>query len=115
MTYSIEHIADKLEAARESKQLSQRALSQRVGLPQSHISRIENGAVDLKLSTLIELSRALDLEVMLVPRKLIPTVQGIVRGSSAIVAEAILHANQAATEVSPSLPAYRLDNEQDDG
>ena len=99
MTYSIEHIADKLKTARESKRLSQRALSEKVGVPQSHISKIENGAVDLKLSTLIELSRALDLEVMLVPRKLIPTVQGTVRGSGGTVAEAFQRVNQAANEI----------------
>ena len=81
MSYLIEDVVRSLKDARESKRLSQRALSKKVGLPQSHISKIENGAVDLQLSSLMELSRALDLEVMLVPRKLVSTVQGVVRST----------------------------------
>ncbi len=81
MSYLTKDITDALKEARESKQLSQRALSKKVGLPQSHISRIENGVVDLQLSSLIELSRVLDFEVMLVPRKLVPAVQGLVRSA----------------------------------
>ena len=38
-------------------------------MPQSHISKIERGAVDLQLSSLIELARVLDLDIMSVPAK----------------------------------------------
>ena len=79
MSYTTEHIARTLKAARESKGLSQRALSKKAGVPQGHISKIENGAVDLRLSSLIALARALDLETTLVPRKTVPAVQSIVR------------------------------------
>ena len=79
MIYSIEHIARAVKTARMDKGLSQRALSAKIGVPQSHISKIENGAVDIKVSSLIELSRALDLELMLVPRKIAPVVKGIQR------------------------------------
>ena len=75
MTYSLEHIVGALKAAREEKGLSQRELSARAGVPQAHISKIENAAVDLKLSSLVELARVLDLELMLVPRRLVPAVQ----------------------------------------
>jgi len=81
MEYTITHIAAKLKAARESRGLSQRALSKLAGVPQSHISKIENGTVDLRLSSLIELARALNLELTLVPRKVLPAVKSIVRGS----------------------------------
>ena len=80
MAYLVENIAQELKAARNKKGLSQRELGAKVGVPQSHISKIENGAVDLKTSSLIELARALDLELMLVPRALIPAVQGLQRG-----------------------------------
>lgn len=80
MAYLVENIAQELKAARNNKGLSQRKLGAKVGVPQSHISKIENGAVDLKTSSLIELARALDLELMLVPRALIPAVQGLQRG-----------------------------------
>jgi transcriptional regulator with XRE-family HTH domain len=83
MAYATEHIAARLKAARERKGLSQRELSQKIGVPQSHISRIENDAVDLRLSSLIALARALDLELALVPRRTVPAVQSIVRSSEA--------------------------------
>ncbi len=79
MIYLVENIAQELKAARNKKGLSQRKLGAKIGVPQSHLSKIENGAVDLKTSSLIELARALDLELMLVPRALVPAVQGLQR------------------------------------
>ena len=79
MAYVTEEIARTLKAAREARGLSQRELGGSVGLPQSHLSKIEGGAVDLKLSSLIELARALDLDIVLVPRKFVPAVQSIIR------------------------------------
>lgn len=81
MGYATKQVAGNLKAAREAKGLSQRALSKLVGVPQSHISKIENGAVDLRLSSLVEIARVLDLEVTLVPRKNLSVVQSIVRSS----------------------------------
>ncbi|HSH47479.1 MAG TPA: hypothetical protein VK991_02700 [Halomonas sp.] len=49
------------------------------GVPQSHISKIENNAVDLRVSSLSSIAHALDLELMLVPRKALPAVQSIAR------------------------------------
>ncbi len=80
MGYVTVHIAKLLKTARERKGLSQRALSAKAGVPQSHISKIENGAVDLRLSSLVELARVLDLELALVPRKKLPAVRAIIRG-----------------------------------
>jgi transcriptional regulator with XRE-family HTH domain len=79
MLPGIEHMAALLREARTKKGLSQRELSANAGVPQSHISKIEQGAVDLRVSSLIELARALDLEVTLVPRPAVPAVQSIVR------------------------------------
>jgi len=50
--------------------------------PRSHISKVEKGAVDLRLSSLIELARALDLEFMLVPRPVVPAVRSIIRSAA---------------------------------
>ncbi len=80
MGYATEHIAESLKAARERKGLSQRALSAKAGIPQSHISKIENGVVDLRLSSLVELARVLDLELTLIPRKKLSAVRAIIRG-----------------------------------
>ena len=77
MNYSTEYIASTLRIAREARGLSQRELSAKSGVPQGHISRIENGAVDLRVSSLVALARTLDLEPMLVPSKSVPAVQSI--------------------------------------
>jgi transcriptional regulator with XRE-family HTH domain len=79
MTASLEPITSVLRKARERKGLTQRELGQRVGWPQSHISKIESATVDLQTSSLIELARALDLDVTLIPRTLIPAVQALQR------------------------------------
>ena len=100
MTYVLEDIARTLKEARKRKGLSQRALSALSGVQQYQVSKIENGATDLRLSSLIELARALDLDLRLIPRRAVPAVDGIVRG--------ILHGS------SRPRPAYRLD-EDDDG
>lgn len=98
MPYTTEHIAGTLKTARQAKRLTQRALGRKVAVPQSHISKIENGAVDLRVSSLVELARALHLELMLVPRKTVPVVQSIIRSDAG----------------EPARPAYSLD-EGDDG
>jgi transcriptional regulator with XRE-family HTH domain len=82
MTYASEHIAASLKEARKNKRLSQRELSARSGVPQSHISKIESNAVDLRLSSLASLAHALDLELALIPRKAAPAVRSITRSTS---------------------------------
>jgi DNA-binding XRE family transcriptional regulator len=85
MSAGIEEIAASVREARIAKALTQKELGQRVGLPQSHISKIEKGTVDLKLSSLVEIARALDLEITLVPRKALPAVEGAVRAHGVTV------------------------------
>ncbi|WGJ13887.1 helix-turn-helix transcriptional regulator [Methylocapsa sp. D3K7] len=96
MNYANEEIIGALKAAREAKGLSQRDLSAKIGVPQSHISKIESGGSDLKLSSLVELARALDLELALVPRKLMPAVDGIIRS---VAVQGSAEARQKATVV----------------
>jgi len=79
MHHNLQDIAGALKQARVRKALNQRALSKLSGVPQGQISKIENGAVDLRASSLIELARALDLELMLVPRRALPAVDALVR------------------------------------
>lgn len=81
MTYANEEIIEALKSAREAKGLSQRALSARTGVPQSHISKIESGNADIRLSSLIEIARALELDLKLVPRKAVPAVDSVVRST----------------------------------
>lgn len=81
MNYTNEAIIAALKAARESCGLSQRDLSAKAGVPQSHISKIEGGGADIRLSSLIALARALELELELVPRHLVPAVKGVLRAA----------------------------------
>jgi transcriptional regulator with XRE-family HTH domain len=79
MKYETQEIADRLREAREAKHLSQRELSRLAGVPQAQISRIESNSVDLRLSSLVAIASALDLEIALVPRKAVPAVKSITR------------------------------------
>lgn len=72
-------IAEMLTAARRRAGLSQRALGGKVGVAQSHISKIERAVIDPQVSSLMELARALGLELMLVPAQLVPAVQALGR------------------------------------
>ena len=99
MNYATEHISRTLKSAREARGLSQRALSAKAGVPQSHISKIENGAVDLRVSSLVELARVLDLELMLVPRKAVSAVQSIARGSADSARDAVESSRATLSEL----------------
>ena len=68
MVTAIANLTSALKQARQRSHLSQRALGRKVGMPQAQISKIENAAVDPKVSTLAALARAVDLELTLVPR-----------------------------------------------
>jgi transcriptional regulator with XRE-family HTH domain len=81
MNFATEEISAAIRTAREKKAISQRELSAMAGVPQAQISRFERGAVDLRLSSLVSLARALDLELELVPRNALPAVQSIVRNT----------------------------------
>lgn len=82
MAYQSEALVTQLKEARQGSGISQRALSARAGLTQSHISQIERGTMEPGLSTLIDLARALDLELALIPKKMMPAVQTIVKGAT---------------------------------
>ncbi len=104
MNYTTEHIARALRSAREARGFSQRELGAKTGVAQGYISRIENGAVDLRVSSLVALARALGLELTLVPRAVLPAVESITRARAA--------APPRGQE--GSRPLYGLDEEGDD-
>jgi transcriptional regulator with XRE-family HTH domain len=96
MTTATNYIGAAIKMARQAAALSQRELSAKSGVPQAQISKFENGAVDLRLSSLVSIARALSLEMELVPRKALPAVHAIMRGGN-----------------SAPKPAYSLDDEDD--
>ncbi|WP_395945592.1 helix-turn-helix domain-containing protein [Brevundimonas sp.] len=79
--YSLDPLTGAIRQARLARGWSQRDLSARAHLTQAQISRIENGEVDLQVSTLIELARSLDLDLQLVPRTALVAVEAAVRSA----------------------------------
>ncbi|MCP1854488.1 MULTISPECIES: helix-turn-helix domain-containing protein [unclassified Bradyrhizobium] len=82
MSYSSEELIRTVRAKRTQEHMSQRALAVRSGLTQAHISQIETGRLEPGLSSFIQMVRALDLEIVLVPKKLLPAVEGILRSNA---------------------------------
>lgn len=82
MAYKTEHITQQLRSAREARKMSQRELSARSGLTQSHISQIERGNMEPGLGSLVDVARALDLELVLAPKKLISAIRNILDSTS---------------------------------
>ena len=72
-------------------------------MPQSHISKIESGGVDLRMSSLIALARVLDLELFVAPKKSVPAIKSIIRSSQGSIDE-----GEAMS------PAYQLGKDDDD-
>lgn len=85
-----------LRVAREQKGLTQRALADSLGLRQRQISDLERAAMDPRFSTVQDVARALELEVALVPRHLVSTLDGLQR-----------------REQGSSTPMYALQDDED--
>ncbi|HSI84979.1 MAG: helix-turn-helix domain-containing protein [Candidatus Methylacidiphilales bacterium] len=73
-------ILTQLKSLRQQREMNQSKLGEKLGLPQSHISKIEQGATDPRLSTVQDLARVLDHELMLVPRELVSVVRATIHG-----------------------------------
>jgi transcriptional regulator with XRE-family HTH domain len=69
----------KIKAARINRGWGQRKLGDKIGLPQPHISAIESGGVAPRFDTLLDIVRVLELDLLLVPRSLVPAVQSLIR------------------------------------
>lgn len=65
-----------LAAERERQGISQGRLARMLGLSAANLSRIEHGT-DLRVSTLLDLARALGLEPMLVPKQAATSVRSV--------------------------------------
>lgn len=75
-------LSDVLRAERVRKHLTQQQLAERLGFRQRQISDLERATIDPRLSTIQNVARALDLELVLIPRHLITAVQGLLRAGS---------------------------------
>lgn len=75
-------VGDVLRSARLSRELTQVELAAKLGLRQRQISDLERVTIDPRLSTIHNVARALDLELMLIPRHLIAAVEALQRVGS---------------------------------
>jgi transcriptional regulator with XRE-family HTH domain len=115
MSYVTEQILESLREARVRKGFSQRELSTRSGVPQSHISKIESGGVDLRMSSLIALARALELELFVVPKKSVPGISSIIRSGQGINAINGTYGTKGINDDAEQMsPAYQLEEGDDD-
>ena len=104
MNHAYKDIRRALQTERKRQGLTQRDFAERTGATQAGVSRFEKGTTDIRLSTAIEFARALDLELMLIPRQHIPAVNALTARPS----------YDAAGHMSGPRPAYSLDGEDDD-
>ena len=73
-------ILKQLKIARQEKGLKQFEFGNKLGLPQSHISKIERGETDPRLSTVVDMARIVDRELILVPRRRAPAIRPMIEG-----------------------------------
>lgn len=68
-----------LTEARKKKGLTQVELASKLGIPQSSVTRVETGKVDVKLSRFVDIAKMLDLEVLLVPKQDVRMVEELLK------------------------------------
>jgi HTH-type transcriptional regulator/antitoxin HipB len=78
----MDSLPQQLRTIREAKDMTQRRLAEAVGRAQAQISDVENGRIDPRLSNITQMVRALDHELILVPRQALPAVKGLLSGKS---------------------------------
>ncbi|HTG30044.1 MAG TPA: helix-turn-helix transcriptional regulator [Methylomirabilota bacterium] len=76
----LKQMGKSLQQARISRGLTQAELGALVGLPQSHISKIERGETDFQWTTLEQIANAVGLSAVLVPTGLVPVVENLMKG-----------------------------------
>ena len=97
-------VRQQLTDTRKRKNLSQKALGELVGLSQKHVSEIENGKIAPRYDTVLELFRVLDLDMMVVPRSLVPMIRSIIRS----------HRTDGTESEDRPLYGTRVDDDHDD-
>ncbi len=95
-------VAADLAAARKRLGISQAVVAKRAGATQAAVSHMESGSLNPQLSTFLDLVRALELDVRLVPRQATPAL------------DAFLLAEEQSTKTRPRTRAlYALDTDDE--
>lgn len=83
----INSIAAELETVRKASGLTQEQLAVKAGLNRMTVQRLESGALDPRLSTVLEMARAMGMELLLVPQSLRHEVHGFIRSGGRTLAQ----------------------------
>ncbi len=97
-----DEIRQEIKRGRQAKGWSQLDLGRKVRLAQRHVSGIETGKIVPRFDTLLEILRALDRDLVMVPHALLPVVQAAVRD----------YRNREAQDKADERPLY-ADNDAD--
>jgi len=85
MTHPL-RIVNELAAVRRASKLQQADLAERAGVSRMTISRIESGH-DPRLATFYEIARALNMEMILVPRHLHAEVERFIQSGGRVLGQ----------------------------
>jgi len=85
----INSIAAELEAVRKASGLTQEQLATQAGLNRMTVQRLESGALDPRLSTVLEMARAMGMEFLLVPQSLRHEIHGFVQSGGRALAQPV--------------------------
>ena len=72
-------IGQLLKAARKGRQLTQEQVADMAGISRPRYREIEAGSSAARTTTLINIARALGLELMLIPQAMVPAVDALLR------------------------------------
>ena len=75
----LNELGDLLRQARSTAGLTQEQVADLAGLSRPRYRDIETGATAARVTTLMNVSRALGLEMMLVPQAMVPAVRALMR------------------------------------
>lgn len=75
-------LSEQLHSIRTQKHLTQQEMAVRLGWAQGRISAIETGRLDPRVSSVVQMGRLLEHEIMLVPKALLPAIQAMITGKT---------------------------------
>lgn len=81
------NISEGLVTVRKALRLTQSDLARTAGLSRMTVQRIEAAEIDPRLSTVLEMARALGMEPMLVPSDLKAEVEAFLRSSGRVLGQ----------------------------
>lgn len=78
-SHALLDIGQLLKATRKGRQLTQEQVADMAGISRPRYREIEAGSSAARTTTLINIARALGLELMLVPQAMVPAVDALLR------------------------------------